>query len=72
VEALKEFRGISQFIVITHNPTTIEVAPVWLGVTMNEPGVSTLVPARLPAQGVVETVLNSEPKSSDVLATELN
>jgi chromosome segregation protein len=40
-------KGI-QFIVITHNPTTIEVAPTWLGVTMQEPGVSTLVPARLP------------------------
>lgn len=37
----------SQFIVITHNPTTIEAAPVWLGVTMQEPGVSSLVPVRM-------------------------
>jgi chromosome segregation protein len=44
---LSEFIGETQFIVITHNPTTIESAPVWLGVTMNEPGVSTLVPAKL-------------------------
>lgn len=39
----------TQFIVITHNPTTIEAAPVWLGVTMQEPGVSTLVPTRVRA-----------------------
>lgn len=45
---LNEFSGRMQFIVITHNPTTIERAPVWLGVTMSEPGVSTLVPARIP------------------------
>lgn len=48
-EVLLSFAGATQFIVITHNPTTIEKATVWLGVTMQEPGVSTLVPARLPA-----------------------
>ena len=58
VEALKEFKDICQFIVITHNPTTIEAAPVWLGVTMNEPGISTLVPARVPVADIVETVLD--------------
>ncbi|HWA82480.1 MAG TPA: AAA family ATPase, partial [Fimbriimonadaceae bacterium] len=47
-DLLVEFTDRTQFIVITHNPTTIERAPVWLGVTMQEPGVSTLVPARLP------------------------
>lgn len=56
-EVLLSFAGLTQFIVITHNPTTIEKATVWLGVTMQEPGVSTLVPARLPtARAVVETV----------------
>lgn len=39
-----------QFIVITHNPSTISASPVWLGVTMSEPGVSTLVPYRTPEQ----------------------
>lgn len=43
---LEEFARISQFIVITHNMTTIQTAPAWLGVTMQEPGVSTLVPVR--------------------------
>ncbi len=42
-----ETRTGLQFIVVTHNPATIERAPAWLGVTMAEPGVSTLVPARL-------------------------
>lgn len=47
-ELLREFATTAQFIVITHNPATIAAAPVWIGVTMQEPGVSTLVPARLP------------------------
>lgn len=47
VEMLHDFSKQSQFIVITHNPTTIESAPIWLGVTMSEPGVSTLVPTRV-------------------------
>lgn len=45
---LEEFSKTIQFIVITHNPATIEIAPNWLGVTMQEPGISTLVPAKLP------------------------
>jgi chromosome segregation protein len=44
---LLEFTDTTQFIVITHNPTTIEMASVWLGVTMQEPGISTLIPAQL-------------------------
>lgn len=47
VELLEEFSQEIQFIVVTHNPTTIAAAPVWLGVTMQEPGVSTLVPTRM-------------------------
>jgi chromosome segregation protein len=50
---LQQFTGNTQFIVITHNPTTIEAAPVWLGVTMQEPGVSSLVPARLKSSSVM-------------------
>jgi chromosome segregation protein len=44
---IQEFTDSTQFIVITHNPTTIEMASVWLGVTMQDPGVSTLIPAQL-------------------------
>ena len=50
---LEEFSKTIQFIVITHNPSTIEIAPNWLGVTMQEPGVSTLVPAKLPGSKAV-------------------
>jgi chromosome segregation protein len=49
VAMLHDFSRLSQFIVITHNPATIESAPVWLGVTMSEPGVSSLVPSRIAA-----------------------
>jgi chromosome segregation protein len=48
VKLLQDFVGTTQFIVVTHNPTTIESAPVWLGVTMQEPGISTLAPMRVP------------------------
>ena len=47
VELLREYADDMQFIVITHNPTTIESAPIWLGVTMMEPGISTLIPTRV-------------------------
>lgn len=48
ISVLKEFAGGVQFLLITHNPTTIESAPIWFGVTMQEPGVSTVVPFRTP------------------------
>ena len=44
---VQEFSQRTQFIVVTHNHTTIAAAPVWFGVTMQEPGVSVLVPTRL-------------------------
>jgi chromosome segregation protein len=46
---LQEFTDHTQFIVITHNPGTMEHAPALLGVTMQE-GVSMLLPVRLPDQ----------------------
>ncbi|MFY9233510.1 MAG: chromosome segregation protein SMC [Fimbriimonadaceae bacterium] len=48
IQLLKEFAGSIQFILITHNPTTIEAARGWLGVTMQEPGVSALAPVFVP------------------------
>lgn len=49
---LHEFSDHIQFLLITHNQTTIASAPIWLGVTMNEPGVSTLVPMRVPERAI--------------------
>lgn len=48
IELLREFSGTTQFVIVTHNPVTIESAPMWFGVTMQEPGVSTVVPCRAP------------------------
>jgi chromosome segregation protein len=48
VRMLIEFKMKTQFIVITHNPrTTTEAADAVYGVTMQEPGVSSLVGVRL-------------------------
>ncbi|MBI4538950.1 MAG: chromosome segregation protein SMC [Gemmatimonadetes bacterium] len=44
---LQEFKQGTQFVVITHNPRTIEAADWIYGVTMDEPGVSTIVGVRL-------------------------
>ena len=47
VRLLDEFKDETQFIVITHNPRTMQVADAVYGVTMQEPGVSTIVGVRL-------------------------
>lgn len=57
VAMMKEFLGQTQFIVVTHNAVTMEAADVWFGVTMQEPGVSTLVPFRVPSQEVSKAVV---------------
>ena len=47
IRLLQGFKARSQFVVITHNPRTIEAADWIYGVTMEEPGVSTVVGVRL-------------------------
>lgn len=44
---LSEFKAGTQFVVITHNPRTMQAADAVYGVTMQEPGVSTIVGVRL-------------------------
>jgi chromosome segregation protein len=44
---LEEFKPDTQFLVITHNPRTMQSADAVYGVTMQEPGVSTIVGVRL-------------------------
>jgi chromosome segregation protein len=45
---VREMSAHSQFILITHNKRTMEVADTLYGVTMEEPGVSKVVSVRLP------------------------
>ncbi len=42
-QLVADYAQDTQFLVITHNPTTMEHAPRWYGVTMQEPGVSRVV-----------------------------
>ena len=54
---LNEFKANTQFIVITHNPrTTTEAADAVYGVTMQEPGVSSLVSVHMRGLAVDEAI----------------
>lgn len=52
-EYLREFSGMTQFIVVTHRKGTMEEADVLYGVTMEEGGVSKLVSVRLDEEEAV-------------------
>ena len=57
VRMLDEFKRQTQFIVITHNPrTTTEAADAVYGVTMQEPGVSSVVSVRMRGEPVDESI----------------
>jgi chromosome segregation protein len=47
IKLLQDFKDQTQFVVITHNPRTIEAADWIYGVTMEEAGVSTIVGVKL-------------------------
>jgi chromosome segregation protein len=53
---LEEFKDETQFLVITHNPRTMQSADAVYGVTMQEPGVSTIVGVRLGEREQLERV----------------
>lgn len=69
VRMLNEFKQNTQFIVITHNPrTTTEAADAVYGVTMQEPGVSSIVSVRLRGRAVEEAIEGSlarEPETAN-------
>jgi chromosome segregation protein len=57
VRMLNQFKERTQFIVITHNPrTTTEAADAVYGVTMQEPGVSSIVSVRMKGGAVEEAI----------------
>ncbi len=53
VELVRDFSQDTQFLVITHNPTTMEASPRWYGVTMQEAGISRILSYRVPQEAVV-------------------
>jgi chromosome segregation protein len=46
-DMVAEMSALSQFIIITHNKRTMEIADTLYGITMEEPGVSKLVSVRM-------------------------
>jgi chromosome segregation protein len=57
VRMLNQFKSRTQFIVITHNPrTTTEAADAVYGVTMQEPGVSSLVSVRMRGNAIEDAI----------------
>ena len=71
VRMLVQFKSKTQFIVITHNPrTTTEAADAVYGVTMQEPGVSSLVSVRMRGRTVDETITPEHPAHTPQLHDE--
>ncbi len=54
-DMIRQMMGHSQFILITHNKRTMELADTLYGVTMQEPGVSRLVSVKLGGREVTST-----------------
>jgi chromosome segregation protein len=66
VRMLNQFKSRTQFIVITHNPrTTTEAGDAVYGVTMQEPGVSSLVSVRMRGPSI-EGAMAEEPATVEV------
>jgi len=74
VKMLNDFKSRTQFIVITHNPrTTSEAADAVYGVTMQEPGVSSIVSVRLRGgQQVDETVVPVDAITGEIGGDEVD
>jgi len=69
VRMLNQFKTRTQFIVITHNPrTTTEAGDAVYGVTMQEPGVSSLVSVRMRGRAVEGTAEPAPEADEEVAA----
>ena len=53
---VRELASDSQMLIVTHNKKTMELASRMYGVTMQEPGVSSIISAALDATAVAEPV----------------
>ena len=58
---VRELAGDAQMLIVTHNKKTMELASRMYGVTMQEPGVSSIISAALDPVGAAH-----EPATSDV------
>ena len=68
VRMLNQFKDKTQFIVITHNPrTTTEAADAVYGVTMQEPGVSSLVSVRMQGTTVDESAAEAAAEAGEAV-----
>ena len=66
VRMLNEFKQKTQFIVITHNPrTTTEAADAVYGITMQEPGVSSVVSVRMRGPNLDDTSRDDDDEPAD-------
>ncbi len=71
VKMLNQFKSRTQFIVITHNPrTTTEAADAVYGVTMQEPGVSSIVSVRLRGGKVIDESSSTADANDGAYASE--
>ncbi len=57
---LRDFGRDGQFLIITHNPSTMEAARTWYGVTMQEPGVSRVLSMEAPASAEADSAATRE------------
>jgi chromosome segregation protein len=55
-QLLRQFAGKSQFLIVTHNKKTMEMADVLYGVTMEEFGISKLISVKFQKEGAKEKV----------------
>ena len=65
---LKEFVKMSQFIIITHNKRTMELADIIYGITMQERGVSKIVSVKFLDEKKNPPVKEEEPALSEEAA----
>lgn len=67
---IRTFSEKTQFIVITHNKRTMEVADTLYGVTMQEPGISKIVSVRLDGGDLVTDGDDGRPRVLDGMPAE--
>ncbi len=63
-ELVREMSKVSQFILITHNKRTMQIADTMYGVTMEEPGVSKIVSVKMTERAQTEAPPAAAPVSA--------